>query len=223
MDDGNWLIEVVVLAMLAGFIALRLVSVLGKRTGHEEPVGEIVRRSPAEAMPPTATSTDAPQPAPLELPAGTDPELKASLLAIAAADRSFNPTRFAEGAKAAYRMILEAFWAGDNEALRDLVSDDVDEEFAAAIEARAAEGLKLDNKLVAIDRAEIVAARLRGAMAEVSVRFDARLIAVTRGKGGEVVAGSPAETVETHDVWTFSRHTGSHDPNWLLIETDADA
>jgi predicted lipid-binding transport protein (Tim44 family) len=120
-------------------------------------------------------------------------------------------------------MILESFWQGDNDALRELVSDDVAEEFAAAIGARADEGLRLDNRLVGVDRAEIVAARLRGAMAEISVRFDARLKAATRDPSGALVAGSPTETVATHDVWTFSRHTGSADPNWLLIETDADA
>jgi hypothetical protein len=60
MGENNWLIEIVVLAMLAGFIALRLVSVLGKRTGHEEPVGDIVRRSPAEALPPATATSDAP-------------------------------------------------------------------------------------------------------------------------------------------------------------------
>ena len=221
MGDSNGLIEIVVLAMLAGFIALRLVSVLGRRTGHEEPVGEVVRRGPAEQLPPSTPAVDAPPAPQLDLPAEMASEVRQALTAIAAADASFAPARFAEGAKAAYRMILEGFWAGDNDALRELVSDDVAEDFAAAIEARASEGLTLDNRLVDVDRAEIVAARLRGAMAEVSVRFDARLVAVTR-RGKDVVAGSASDTVETHDVWTFSRHTGSVDPNWLLIATGDD-
>jgi predicted lipid-binding transport protein (Tim44 family) len=222
MGENNWLIEIVVLAMLAGFIALRLVSVLGKRTGHEEPVGDIVRRSPAEALPPAAATSDAPPAPPLDLPADMDAGLREALGAIAAADPGFAPARFTEGAKAAYRIILEAFWQGDNDALREFVSDDVADEFAAAIEARVGEGLRLDNRLVGVDRAEIVSARLRGAMAEISVRFDARLKAATRDRSGAIVAGSPTETVATHDVWTFSRHTGSTDPNWLLIETDTD-
>jgi len=223
MGEDNWLIEVVVLAMLAGFIALRLVSVLGRRTGHEEPAGDIVRRSPAEQLPAATGSADAPAAPTLELPQTMPAELRASLAAIAAADPSFQPARFVDGATAAYRMILEAFWKGDNEALKTLVSDDTADEFAAAIEAREAEGLSIDNRLVGIEKAEIVGAELRGSMAEVTVRFDADLVALTRDKAGDVVAGSTSDAVSTHDVWTFSRHTGSHDPNWLLIETDEDA
>jgi predicted lipid-binding transport protein (Tim44 family) len=59
-------------------------------------------------------------------------------------------------------------------------------------------------------------------MAEVTVRFDADVVAVTRDAGGAVVAGSTADAVETHDLWTFSRHTGATDPNWLLVATDDD-
>nr|WP_121051637.1 Tim44/TimA family putative adaptor protein [Sphingosinicella microcystinivorans] len=218
------MIEIVVLAMLAGFIALRLVSVLGRRTGHEEPAGEIVRRTPAEQQtPPRAGSYDLPPAAPLELPADMSPALKESLTAIAAADPTFDPARFTEGAKAAYRMVLEAFWKGDAEALRDLVSDEIADQFAEAIAARKAEGLTLENRLVSLEKVEIVAAQLRGAMAEVSLRFDADLVAVTRDKAGNVVSGSLSDAVQSHDIWTFSRHTGAADPNWLLIDTDEDA
>ncbi len=63
----------------------------------------------------------------------------------------------------------------------------------------------------------------RGAMAEVTLRFDADLVAVTRDKAGNVVSGSLSDAVQSHDVWTFSRHTGAADPNWLLIDTDEDA
>jgi predicted lipid-binding transport protein (Tim44 family) len=224
MGDSSGLIEIVVLAMLAGFIALRLVSVLGRRTGHEEPAGEVVRRSPAEQQtPPRTGSYDLPPAAPLDLPADMSPALKESLNAIAAADPTFDPPRFAEGAKAAYRMVLEAFWKGDAEALRDLVSDDIADQFAEAIAAREAEGLTLENRLVSLEKVEIVAARLHGAMAEVTLRFDADLVAVTRDKAGNVVSGSLSDAVQSHDVWTFSRHTGAADPNWLLIDTDEDA
>jgi predicted lipid-binding transport protein (Tim44 family) len=148
--------------------------------------------------------------------------VKAGLSAIAAVDPAFDPDRFVSGAKAAYGMILEAFWKGDAEALKDLVSDDIAAEFADAITARNADGLRLENRLVGVTGADIVAAGLRGAMAEVTVRFDADVVAVTRDAGGAVVAGSTADAVETHDLWTFSRHTGATDPNWLLVATDDD-
>ncbi len=89
MGDSSGLIEIVVLAMLAGFIALRLVSVLGRRTGHEEPAGEVVRRSPAEQTPPPRSgSFDLPPAAPLDLPADMSPALRESLKDDAGVDPS---------------------------------------------------------------------------------------------------------------------------------------
>lgn len=223
MSDSSWWIEIVFLAMLAGFIALRLVSVLGRRTGHENPAPTGYAGGPAEVATPGASVADLRRPAQVEMPADLDPSLREPLQAIADADPGFEPARFADGAKAAYRMILEAFWKGDAAALDGLVSDDVAADFRAAMASRDEQGITIDNRIVRIDRAQIVAARLLGMMAEVTVRFDADLVAVTRDRDGKVVAGSTSDAVATHDLWTFSRHVGSQDPNWLLIETDDEA
>jgi predicted lipid-binding transport protein (Tim44 family) len=223
MSDSNWWIEIVFLAMLAGFIALRLVSVLGRRTGHENPAPTGYPGGPAEVAAPGAAAADPRRPALVDMPADVDPSLREPLQAIAEADQGFDPARFTEGAKAAYRMILEAFWKGDVPALDGLVSDDVAADFRTAIGSREEQGLTLDNRIVRIERARIVGARVSGMMAEVTVRFDADLVAVTRDKDGNVVAGSTSDAVPTHDLWTFSRHMGSADPNWLLIETDDEA
>ncbi len=220
MSDSSWWIEIVFLAMLAGFIALRLVSVLGRRTGHENPTPTAYRGGAPEVSPPQAPAPGMRGPVVLDMPADLDPKLHEPLQAIADADVSFEPGRFVEGAKAAYRMILEAFWKGDAATLNDLVADDVLTDFKRAIAAREEQGLTLDNRLVRIDRAQIVGARLSAMMAEVTVRFDADLVAVTRDAQGNLVAGSTSDAIQTHDVWTFSRHLGSSDPNWLLIETD---
>jgi predicted lipid-binding transport protein (Tim44 family) len=92
--------------------------------------------------------------------------------------------------------------------------------FDQAITEREAAGHKLENRLIAIERAVIQDAELNGRTASISVRFDADIAAVTRGEGGEVVAGSMTDAVGTHDVWTFRRTLGSDDPNWLLVDTD---
>ena len=63
-------------------------------------------------------------------------------------------------------------------------------------------------------------ARLEGKVAEIEVRFDAYVAAVTRDKEGELVAGSLSDAVPTKDIWTFQRNLASKDPNWLLVETD---
>jgi predicted lipid-binding transport protein (Tim44 family) len=117
----------------------------------------------------------------------------------------------------------EAFWKGDADQLADLVSDEMLANFRAAIESRKAAGQRLENRLLQVDRAQIVGARMNGAMAEITVRFDAEIVSVTRDAEGRVIAGDPGKSVETHDLWTFSRHTTSSDPAWLLVETDEEA
>ena len=220
MSDSGWWIEIVFLAMLAGFIALRLVSVLGRRT-DENPVGDNF----TAARPEVARPAIAPEVRPrgsFEVPADIDPALRAPLTEIAEADPRFDAAQFLEGAKSAYQMILEAYWSGDKQALGELTSDEVADQFGQAIDARAADGVTLENRVVRVEKATIKDAKLAGRMAEITVRFDADLALVTRDKDGNVIAGSTSDAVQTHDVWTFSRHVGTGDPNWLLIETDED-
>lgn len=209
---------VVLLGMVAGFLALRLYMVLGKRTGHEQPLPK-----PAEDRVPITT---------LPRPIETQPEVRelvgrniapraeAGLRAIVAAEPGFDVTRFLEGAQAAYRMILEAYWSGDEEQLAWLAEDEVRTAFVAAIAERAEAGHTLENRLVSVERAAITDAALVGKAARITVRFDADIAAVTRDRDGVVVAGSLTDAVETHDIWTFARTLKSSDPNWKLADTD---
>jgi predicted lipid-binding transport protein (Tim44 family) len=208
MSDGSSWIEIVLLAMLAAFIGLRLVSVLGKRTGAERPVVDNFRPGVPEITAPSGRAPDARSADLVMVPSGTDADLAPALQAIADADPSFNPAQFMSGARAAYGIILSAFWSGNVGAMDGLVSDEVQENFATAIEDR--DGVRLDNNVIAIDSAAITGAEMIGQMAEVTVRFVARI--ATNG-----VQGAPAT-----DAWTFSRHAGSHEPAWLLIATDDD-
>lgn len=209
---------IVILAMVAGFLALRLYMVLGKRTGHEQPLPK-----PAEDRPPltlvqrpTETVAEAREPASRSV----EPKAEAGIRAIIAADSSFDVARFLEGSKAAYRMILEAFWKGDEEELSWLAEDEVRDAFTAAILDRNTAGHVLDNRLVSIERAVISDASVEGKQARITVRFDADIAAVTRDAESVVIAGSMTDAVETHDVWTFARTLKSNDPNWKLADTD---
>jgi predicted lipid-binding transport protein (Tim44 family) len=212
------MVEIVLLAMVALFVGLRLYAVLGRRTGHEQqPVTRPETGAGLEATP--AVTDVAPE---RNESSGLVYEDGAAsgIRAIVAADSSFDVARFLEGAQSAYRMVLEAFWKGDREELEWLVGDDVRATFEGAIAEREAAGLRLENRLVQIERAMIEDARLDGRTASIAVRFDADIAAVTRDAEGHVVAGSLSDAVETHDVWTFQRKLGSDDPNWLLVETD---
>jgi len=212
---------IVILALVALFVGLRLYSVLGERTGHEQqPIlkpADPARVEPRPSHPPATSAT------PVE--AGDMafvPTAGPGVRAILAADPSFDVARFLEGAKAAYRLILEAFWKGELEAVRTHVDDHVYETFAAAIEQRKKEGLTLDNRLVTIDQAVISEASAERGVAVLTVRFEADIAAVTRSSEGQVVAGSLSDAVQTRDLWTLRRDLSSRDPNWVLIETDED-
>ena len=205
--------------MIALFVGLRLYAVLGQRTGHEQQ--PVTRPEPVapEAVPAAAAPDLSANPAE---PSGFAYEkgAAAGIRAIIAADPGFDVARFVEGAQAAYRMVLEAFWKGDREELAFLTGDKVRAAFEEAIDERQTAGHQLDNRLVAIERAAIEDARLDGRIAEVEVRFDAFVAAVTRDKDGEMIAGSLEDAVPTNDIWTFRRDLSSGDPNWRLVETD---
>jgi predicted lipid-binding transport protein (Tim44 family) len=211
---------IVILALVALFVGLRLYSVLGERTGHEQqPI-----LKPAESDARTAPQVTQPTVTP---PAPADsgdmafvPTAGPGVRAILAADSGFDVARFLDGSKAAYRMILEAYWKGDLDALRGHVDAHIYEAFAKAAEQRKKDGLSLDNRLVTIDQAVIAEATLERGVAIITVRFEADIAAVTRNSEKQVVAGSLSDAVQTRDLWTFRRDTGSRDPNWLLIETD---
>jgi predicted lipid-binding transport protein (Tim44 family) len=212
---------IVILALVALFIGLRLYSVLGERTGHEQQQPIL---KPAD--PDTRVDARVSQPQ-VSTPAPTDagdmafvPTAGPAVRAILSADPTFDVARFLEGAKAAYRLVLESFWKGDLSALRSHVDDHVYETFSSAVEQRAKDGLVLDNRLVAIEQAVISEASLERSVAILTVRFEADIAAVTRNAQGEVVAGSLSDAVQTRDLWTFRRDLSTRDPNWLLIETD---
>ena len=213
---------IVILALVALFIGLRLYAVLGERTGHEQP---IVKPADTEVrLEPRPAATPASQPVSTLDPAGMAflPTAGPGVRAILAADPSFDVARFLDGAKAAYRLVLESFWKGDLDTIRTHVDGHIYDTFAGAVEDRTAQGLKLDNRLVAVEQAVIAEAELKKSVAEIMVRFEADIAAVTRNAEGAVVAGSLSDAVQTRDRWTFRRDLASKDPNWMLIETDED-
>jgi predicted lipid-binding transport protein (Tim44 family) len=210
---------IVLLALVALFVGLRLYSVLGRRTGHEQqPILKPAEPAPAAEAPPQAAGVPLERPEPsgfvYEEPAAP------GIRAIVGADPAFDVARFLEGAQSAYRVVLEAFWKGDREALRHLVGGHVLAAFVEAIDEREAAGHRLENRLVMIERTVIEDARLANRVAEIEVRFDADIAAVTRDTEGKLVAGTMTDAVPARDVWTFRRTLGSADPNWLLVDTD---
>jgi predicted lipid-binding transport protein (Tim44 family) len=214
-------IEIVILAMIAAFLGLRLYAVLGRRAEQEEqPRLEPKAEAPPRPLVPEQPGGQAAQPAPRAMVPGVTPVIERGLREIAAADRRFDLLAFVDGAKSAYRMVLEAFWKGERQALAQLCDADVLAGFNAAIDARLAAGEVLDNRLVRIEDAVIVGASYQAPYARIAVRFTADIAAVTRNAEGQVVAGSLNDAVEVRDLWTFSRDVRADSPDWLVDETD---
>ena len=190
--DNVVIVEIVILAMIAAFLGLRLYSVLGRRAEHEEePVPTRFEKSGNASGAARAPQPMQPSPAPLR------------------------PRELAGASPA-----TEAFWRGDRDELKALCSPEVYASFASAIDAREQAGEQLDNRLVRIEEATIYAAELDRRAARIAVQFTADIAAVTRDRDGDVIAGSLDDAIESRDIWTFSRDVGAAGPDWVLEETD---
>ena len=229
MGDGFPLIDVVLFAMVAAFLFLRLRSVLGRRTGQERQRPNPFVRPAAEprpGQPPEARGEIRPLPR-LEAVrprndnngAAAVTPLATGLAEIKLAEPTFDEEGFLGGARVAFEMIIEAFARGDLVRLRPLLADDVYEKFAGAIKARETAGEKLATTLSGIRILDIVEARMDERVAVVTVKVVSDQINLLRDRGGAVIDGDPAKPVEVVDLWTFSRHTRARDPNWTLIAT----
>jgi predicted lipid-binding transport protein (Tim44 family) len=220
----------VIFALVALFVAFKLRSVLGMRQDSERPPGGLLaplRRAAAPSTAPAvepdgAASALAPPPAADRWKgvAEPDPAVWSGLDAIAAADRGFSPQAFLSGARVAYDMVVHAFAAGDSATLRNLMTPEAFANFDNAIQSRAAAGQTLTTTVVSIDGANIVGAQIADAMAQLKVRFAAKLSSVTRDAQGEVVDGSPNAVADHIDLWTFARDVRSRNPNWMLTATE---
>jgi predicted lipid-binding transport protein (Tim44 family) len=226
MSDGFAYIDILFFAMVAAFIAYRLRSVLGRRTGLERHPLEREQEARARAAEKAGQGDNVvPLPDRRGRPADVPPapaEAVADgtgLAALRVADPGFDLAGFMTGAKSAFGMIVDAFARGDLAALRPLLSDQVFRNFKAAIDQRDAAGERLETEIMAEPASELVEAAVQNGIARVTLRFVSRQINVTRDAAGRPIAGDPARPEEVVDLWTFERPVRSPDPNWLLAET----
>lgn len=214
------LIQLLVLAGIAIFLIIKLRAVLGSREGFEKPA-----LPPDEARPkmarrefevieggPDRDITD-------HVPDGS-PAAKA-LAAMKMAEPGFSVNTFLQGARGAYEMIVMAYERGDLAPIKPFLSPEVYDSFAAAVQAREAEGLTVEANFLGLREMSLAEAAFDRDTreGEVTVRFLGELTSVIRNRNGEVVEGSPTTPKKQRDLWTFSRKMGADDPNWLLVAT----
>ncbi len=234
MGEGFQFFDIILFAAIAAFLVLRLRSVLGKRTGHEQRPGQDPFKPSQQRQQQGGEQPDrdkvVPMPGRGEDNGVTDEELKkaadkaetplsAGLTQIKLADRDFDEDGFVQGAKGAFEMVVNAYAQGDRKSLRQLLANDVYGDFEQAIDAREKAGQSLETTLVNIREAEIVEAELQNRTAFVTVKFVSEQINVLRDAEGNVVEGDAEQVLDVTDIWTFARNTRSRDPNWTLVAT----
>jgi len=219
MGDFQQYFDIILFAMVAGFLVLRLRSVLGRRTGNERRRDLFVRRPRpvADKLPtlaePGANTIHSP------VSAAHDNSVAEGVNQIRSADSSFDSSQFLDGARVAFEMIVTAFAGGDKAALRPLLSDDVFHRFVAAIDERIGAKESLETRIIRLDSSDIIESELLGRTAQVTVKLVSQQINVTRAMDGSIVDGDPQHPIEKTDYWTFARDTRSADPNWVLVAT----
>lgn len=220
MGDGFQFLDIILLAMVAAFIFLRLRGVLGKRTGHEQQPRDEHEQpeedwdQEADQQPDNVIKLDNREDAPeIELS-----PIDRAIADIRQLDRSFDKANFLQQAVSAYEYIVNAFANGDREMLKNLLAEDVYENFERSIAEREAAGQEMSTDIVAIKSADMLEAQLVGRTAELTVKFQTEMISETVDGEGELVGGDPHPRSVT-EIWTFSKDMKARDPNWLLIAT----
>ena len=188
-------IDIILLAMIAGFIFLRLRGILGKRTGFEGKVTpqfqEVIKK---------INKID------------ESKKIKESFDDNAQKE-------FLKGAKIAYETIITDFSDNDNKIInaKPLLSKDIYNQFDVALRERAKKGHFAEITFIGLNKAEIKEHKRVGNMLNVTVDFIAEVITCIRDKDKKIVSGNPEKIKKIYDTWIFSRDTTSANPNWQLV------
>ena len=232
MGNGFQFIDIILFAMIAAFLILRLRGVLGRRDGHEGGYHDPVKADPREERTddsvvqlPSHNPDVYEQPEPVAADSGlteealADEVLMEGIAGLRAADPGFNVEDFLVGARVAFEMILGAYASGDRGTLKNLLGPEVYDNFRSAIDDREAAGHEMEETLVGIRAADIVEAYMDGPHAHVTVKYLSEQVHVLRDSEGHVIEGNPNQVADVVDFWTFARDTGLSDPNWHLVVT----
>ena len=202
MSEAFQYIDILILAIIAGIVLLRLRSVLGRRTGHEK-------------TDKTSYNYETPQTSKEEKVISIEPKTSSS----AREEGWFNNDDFLRGAANAYETIVTNFENGNKDALKPLLSDDVLISFSSVIDERNSKNETVEFNFIGIEKSEIVHKDLKKNPMEVTVRFISEMITCIKNSKDEVVSGSLNQVQKITDVWTFEKIKDKKSSNWLLAAT----
>ena len=220
--------DIIILALIAGFIALRLRNTLGKDVGHRPDSTQLRQQMGKDleerviSMPglkTAASSQEEEEKEVDELFEALDEDKKAKVEALIEKDGSFKFAEFIEGATGAFEWVVKAFNDGDKSTLKDLLAKDVYQEFEEAMVDRESSAAKADTTLVSIESAEMEDASIKNGNVQIVMKFLSDQIHVVRNEAGEVISGDASEITRVEDEWVFERPLKSRDPNWTIVDT----
>ena len=188
-------IDIILLAMIAGFIFLRLRGILGRKTGYEDDISTNFQKDLQVRKKETKTENES-----------FDEKAK---------------IEFIKGAKVAYESIITNFASGNLKDIKYLLNKKIFEEFEDAIKERKKNNLLSETTFVGINSADIKNHSQSNNILEVTVNFVSEIISCVRDKDKKVISGDPEKIKKVSDTWKFSRDLRSNNPNWQLIETQA--
>ena len=196
MSSQFGFIDIILLAMFAGFIILRLRNILGRKTGHQ---GKSVNRYfPRNQILKDIENNDA-------IKSGNvDEEAK---------------KQFLKGASVAYEQIITSFAKGDKKSLKSLLGKNMFEDFSEVIDERNKKNVKYETTFIGIKSSKVLEFKKIENIYKVTVNFVSEIITCVKDKNNKIVEVSPDSIKTVSDVWEFSKNMWSQDPTWYLVET----
>ena len=196
MSNNFGYLDLILLAMIAGFIILRLRNVLGRKTGHEGKVVSSLSEKKFEEFKKTIKLK--------KQPTEFDTNQK---------------KQFLEGAEIAYETIINSFAKGDKKSLKDLVTEEMNKNFESAIEERNSKNIKSELTFIGIKSSTIEKFEKTAEALFFTVKFISEIISFKKDKDNNVIEGDPNKIKTVIDRWKFTRKISSMNPNWHLAET----
>ena len=199
MSSQFGFIDIILLAMLAGFIILRLRNILGRKTGHQG------------------------RPMSGYFPKGME-VLKDIENNEAIRTGNVNEEakkEFLKGAEVAYEQIVTSFAKGDKKSLKSLLEKNMFNRFVEVIDERKSKQLKYETTFIGLKSAKILEFKKIENIYNVSVNFVSEIITCVKDKDNKIIEGNPDTIKTVNDIWRFSKNMWSQDPTWYLVDTSS--
>ena len=197
MSSHFGFIDIILLAMFAGFIILRLRNILGRRTGHQgKSMGKYFPKG-MEALKDIENNE----------------AIKTGNVDDAAKEK------FLKGAEVAYEQIITSFSKGDKKSLKSLLEKKMFTRFSEVIDERKNKKLKYETTFIGLKSSKILEFKKIENIYRVTVNFVSEIITCVKDKNNQIIEGNPDTIKTVNDVWKFSKNMWSQDPTWYLVET----